>query len=107
MSETKTTEVLLGFWRTVALTMTHLFVGLLGGIIALLVSAHTPILAYYHDASLIDRRLADLETRVDRNDARHENRYDLEKESQLQIERRNYQPLLEGAKRDHGRSKVQ
>lgn len=93
---TRTNE---SFWKTIALTMTHLFFGLIGGIIMFFVAAHTPILSYYHDAAIIDKRLADLEDRVDRNDARIEGRWTKEWEKDLQLDRKKYQPLLNGANR--------
>lgn len=57
-----------------------------------------PILDYYHDAGVIDKRLADLEDRVDRNDARIEKRWTEAWEENLQEKRELYQPILKGVK---------
>lgn len=87
------------FWKKVSGWLFAILCALISFISGVTLTATSTILSYYKDAPMIDRRLADLEDRVDRNDAKWEGHYNHRWENELQEKRENYTPMLEAAKR--------
>lgn len=87
------------FWKKIAGWLFIVLWGVVSFVAGVTVTASSSILTYYKDAPLIDRRLADLEDRVDRNDARITGHHSFEWEEMLKTKRENYEPMLKAAQR--------
>lgn len=86
-------------WKKIAGWLFAILCSVLSFFGGVALTASSTILSYYKDAPLIDKRLADLEDRVDRNDARIEGHHDHEWEEHLQEKREHYEPMLKAAQR--------